>query len=66
MYFDLTISKCQKQVIESISFLGEGGGGGGYLLMKQYLGYIERPVAKKFCQHVCTHYCTLILMKIIK
>lgn len=28
MYFDLTISKCQKQVIESISFLGEGGGGG--------------------------------------
>lgn len=27
MYFDLTISKCQKQVIESISFLGEGGGG---------------------------------------
>lgn len=27
MYFDLTISKCQKQVIESISFFREKGGG---------------------------------------
>lgn len=28
MYFDLTISKCQKQVIESISFFREREGGG--------------------------------------
>lgn len=53
MYFDLTISKCRKQVIELISIFR--GRGGGYLHMKQYSGNIERPVAKKFCQHICTH-----------